>query len=337
MKEHSVTLAHGSGGQAMAGLIRELFLEIFDDPELARLEDQARLESPVGKLAMTTDASVIDPIFFPGGDIGKLAVCGTVNDLAVGGARPLYLSCAFILEEGLPLADLRRIASSMKAAADRAGIRIVTGDTKVVPRGAADKIFITTCGVGEIPPGVNLGAASIRPGDRILISGFIGDHGAAVLDARGEMALEHTIESDCRPLNHLVAHLLSACPNGVHALRDPTRGGVAAVLNEFAQACGHCLRLRETELPVREAVRGMCEILGLDPLYLANEGKLVAVVAPEIAETALAAMRDHPDGRDAAIVGDVTETPSGMVILHTIFGGERIVDLPMGEQLPRIC
>ncbi len=321
----------------MAALIREVFLEIFADPELWRLEDQARLAPPAGRLAMTTDAYVIDPIFFPGGDIGRLAVCGTVNDLVVGGARPLYLSCAFVLEEGLPLADLRRIAWSMKAAADEAGIRIVTGDTKVVPRGAADKIFITTCGVGEIPPGVDLGAAHIRPRDRILLSGCVGDHGAAVLDARGGLALEHAIESDCRPLHSLVANLLAACPHGVRALRDPTRGGVAAVLNEFAQACGCCLRICEEALPVRESVRGMCEILGLDPLYLANEGKLVAVVAPQVADQALAALRTHPDGRAAAVIGEVTEAPAGRVILHTAFGGERIVDLPMGEQLPRIC
>lgn len=321
----------------MHRLIRELFVAAFADPELSKLEDQARLAPSTGKLALTTDAYVIDPIFFPGGDIGRLAVCGTVNDLVVGGARPLYLSCAFILEEGLPLTALRRIAWSMKAAADEAGIRIVAGDTKVVPRGAADKIFITTCGVGEIPLGVELGAVQIRPGDRILVSGWLGDHGAAVLDARGGLALEHSIESDCRPLHSLVAHLLSACPRGVHALRDPSRGGVAAVLNEFAQACGYCLRICEEALPVRESVRGMCEILGLDPLYLANEGKLVAVVAREVSDQALAALRAHPDGRAAAIIGEVTEAPAGMVILHTAFGGERIVDLPMGEQLPRIC
>lgn len=337
MNEARITLAHGSGGLAMHRLIGELFLEAFADPELARLEDQARLPKLSGKLAFTTDAFVVDPIFFAGGDIGKLAVCGTVNDLAVGGAKPLYLSCAFILEEGLALADLRRIAYSMREAAAEAGVRIVTGDTKVVPKGAADKVFITTCGVGEIPEDRELGAARVRPGDKILVSGPIGEHGAAILAARGELGMDGPLASDCRPLNRLIEHLLAACPQGVCALRDPTRGGIAAVANEFAAVSGCCLRLFEAQIPVREEVRGLCELLGIDPWHLACEGQFLAVVAPEVAEEALAALRAHPDGQEAALVGVVEATPSKTVVLHTVFGGQRLLDLPEGEPLPRIC
>ncbi|MCX8049664.1 MAG: hydrogenase expression/formation protein HypE [Methylohalobius sp.] len=337
MTEANITLAHGSGGMAMHRLIRELFLEVFADAELSRLEDQARLPGMAGRLALTTDAFVVDPIFFPGGDIGRLAVCGTVNDLAVGGSNPLYLSCAFVLEEGLPLADLYRIVRSMKQAADEAGVRIVAGDTKVVPKGAADKVFITTCGVGEIPNGLELESTRIRPGDKILLSGPIGDHGAAVLAARGELGMDCPVASDCRPLNHLVAHLLTACPHGVRALRDPTRGGVAAVINEWAWACGGCLRVFEMHVPVREEVRGLCELLGIDPWHLACEGQFLAVVAPEVAESALAALRAHPDGREAALVGEVSALPARTAVLHTVLGGERLLDLPEGEPLPRIC
>lgn len=321
----------------MHRLISELFLEVFADPELALLEDQARLPKLSGRLAFTTDAFVVDPIFFAGGDIGKLAVCGTVNDLAVGGAKPLYLSCAFILEEGLALADLRRIACSMREAAAEAGIRIVTGDTKVVPKGAADKVFITTCGVGEIPEDRELGAAHIRPGDKILVSGPIGEHGAAILAARGELGMDCPVASDCRALNRLIAHLLTACPQGIRALRDPTRGGVAAVANEFALVSGCCLHLFEAQIPVREEVRGLCELLGIDPWHLACEGQFLAVVAPEVAEKALSALQAHPDGREAALVGGVEATPSKTVVLHTLFGGQRLLDLPEGEPLPRIC
>ncbi len=332
-----ITLAHGGGGLAMNRLIRELFLEILTDPALAQLEDQACLPPVAGKLALTTDAFVVDPIFFPGGDIGQLAVCGTVNDLAVGGARALYLSCAFILEEGLPLADLRRIVQSMQRAAELAGVRIVAGDTKVVPKGAADRVFITTCGVGELPEGIALGAAAIRPGDRLLLSGPIGDHGAAILAARSELGIHCPVVSDCRPLNHLVADLLAACPDGIRALRDPTRGGVAAVVNEWAWSCGFCLRLYEENLPVREEVRGLCELLGIEPWYLACEGQLMAAVAPEVAEKALAALKGHPQGQGAALVGEVSQAPTKTAILHTLFGSERLLDLPEGEPLPRIC
>jgi len=337
----TITLAHGAGGKAMHDLIDDLFAGEFDSAELAGREDQARLEIDAlrqtgARLAFTTDSYVVDPLFFPGGDIGALAVNGTVNDLAVGGAQPLYLSCGMILEEGLPLATLRQVVMSMKKAADRAGVAIVTGDTKVVPRGSADKLFINTAGVGVIPPGREPGAGRARPGDVILINGPIGDHGAAIVDARGELALENSIESDCQALNGLVEALFAACPD-VRCLRDATRGGLATVLNEFAAASSTAMRIDEQALPVREQVRGVCELLGLDPLYLANEGKLVAVVPPESADRALAALRSHPAGRDAAIIGEVRDAPAGTVVLATAFGGDRLVDMLVGEQLPRIC
>jgi hydrogenase expression/formation protein HypE len=337
----TITLAHGAGGRAMRDLIDELFVGGFDNAHLAGLEDQARLRMDAlaedgARLAFTTDSYVVDPLFFPGGDIGALAVNGTVNDLAVGGARPLYLSCGMIIEEGLPVATLRRVVASMKAAADAAGVAIVTGDTKVVHRGSADKLFINTAGVGVIPPGRDLAAHCPQPGDAILVNGFIGDHGAAIVDARGELALENTIESDCQSLNGLVEAMLDACPD-IRCLRDATRGGLATVLNEFATASGTAMRIEERTLPVREAVRGMCEILGLDPLYLANEGKLVAVVPDADADRVLRAMRAHPAGRESAVIGRVLEQPAGSVILATGFGGERLVDMLAGEQLPRIC
>ena len=333
----TITLAHGAGGRAMRDLIDDLFVGAFDNPALAALEDQARLEIPQGgRLAFTTDSYVVDPLFFPGGDIGKLAVAGTVNDLAVGGARPLYLSCAMILEEGLPVETLRRVVASMKAAADAAGVAIVTGDTKVVHRGSADKLFINTAGIGVIPPGVDLRADRARAGDAILVNGPLGDHGAAIVDARGELALENPIESDCQPLNGLVQAVLAACPD-LRCLRDATRGGLATVLNEFAAASQVGIRIDERALPIREAVRGMCEILGLDPLYLANEGKLVAVAPPDAADAALEAMRAHPAGRQAARIGTVVAEPPGQVVLATAFGGDRLLDMLVGEQLPRIC
>jgi hydrogenase expression/formation protein HypE len=341
VRGNTITLSHGSGGKAMRDLIDDVFLGAFDNPALAPLEDQARfalaeLARGGDRLAFTTDSYVIDPLFFPGGDIGELAVNGTVNDLAVSGARPLYLSCGMILEEGFPVGDLRRIATSMRRAADAAGVLIATGDTKVVHRGAADKLFVNTSGLGVIPAGVQVAAQRARPGDKVLVNGYIGDHGVAVLAARDDLALDVPIESDTQPLHGLVAALLEACP-GVHCLRDATRGGIATVLNEFAESAGVCVNLDEPTLPVREAVRGVSEILGLDPLYFANEGKLVAVVPGEQAETALAAMRAHPAGADAAIVGEITDSPEGSVIMHTVFGGERIVDMLVGEQLPRIC
>lgn len=335
-----VTLAHGGGGQAMRDLIERVFAARFGGGPNLR-EDSAlltldRLSGAQGRLAFTTDSYVVDPLFFPGGDIGMLAVNGTVNDLAVSGAVPLYLSCSVIIEEGLPLDTLRRIADSMQAAAERAEVCIVTGDTKVVHRGAADKLFVNTAGIGLTPAGVRISAARLRPEDRILINGCIGDHGAAILDARGELALDNPVATDCQPLGGLVRDMLAVCPE-IRAMRDATRGGVAAVLNEFARAANCCLRIEESALPARESVRGMCEILGLDPLYLANEGKLICVAPPAHAEALLRAMRAHPAGRDAALIGEVTARPEGMVLLRTGFGGERIVDMPVGEQLPRIC
>ncbi|MGA0562806.1 hydrogenase expression/formation protein HypE [Ancylobacter sp. VNQ12] len=336
----TVTLAHGGGGSAMRDLIEEVFIAAFAGSD-APLEDQARFDlaalAAVGdRLAFTTDSFVVDPLFFPGGDIGKLAVCGTINDIAVGGARPVALSCAIIVEEGLPVETLRRVAGSMAATARAAGVPIVTGDTKVVARGACDKLFITTTGIGVVRAGADIGIGRARPGDVVLVNGLLGDHGAAILDARGDLALESAIESDCAPLHGLVGALLDAAP-GTRSLRDATRGGVASVLNELAEASGVGVRLRELDLPVRPEVVGFCEILGLDPLYLANEGKLVAIVPPEQAEAALAALRAHPLGREAQAIGRVVETRPGRVVMETRFGGERIVDMLVGDQLPRIC
>lgn len=336
-----VNLSHGSGGKAMRDLIDDVFLGCFDNPALAPLEDQARFAlsdiTALGdRLAFTTDSYVVDPLVFPGGDIGKLAVCGTVNDLAVSGARPLYLSCGVIIEEGFPIDDLRRIAASMRAAADAAGVAIVTGDTKVVHKGAADKLFINTAGVGVIREGIDIAARLARPGDAVLVNGLLGDHGAAILNARGDLALDAPVESDCQSLNGLVDAILAACPD-IHCLRDATRGGLATVLNEFADAAGVSIEVDESCLPVREAVKGFCEILGLDPLYLANEGKLVLVLPGSQAQTALAAMRAHPAGREATVVGRVTDGQAGRVVMNTIFGGQRVVDMLVGDQLPRIC
>ncbi|MCX7595768.1 MAG: hydrogenase expression/formation protein HypE [Fischerella sp.] len=337
----NITLAHGSGGKAMRDLIDDIFVSNFDNPILSQLEDQAsfNLASLIeqgDRLAFTTDSYVVDPLFFPGGDIGELAVNGTINDLAVSGARPLYLTCSVILEEGLPIETLRRVATSMKSAADKAGIQIVTGDTKVVHRGAADKLFINTAGIGVIRAGVSISAYNIEAGDVVIINGELGNHGTAILIARGELALESNIESDCQPLHSLVETILDVCPE-VHAMRDATRGGLATVLNEFALNSDVAIRLDESSIPIREEVKGVCEILGLDPLYLANEGKLVVVVGREHAETVLSAMKSHPAGKDASIIGEVISSPAGVVLLKTIFGAERIVDMLVGDQLPRIC
>lgn len=337
----TITLAHGSGGKAMHDLVDDVFVSTFDNPMLSPLEDQARIaiaeiSRDGDRLAFTTDSYVVDPLFFPGGNIGELAVNGTVNDLVMSGAQPLYLSCSVIIEEGFSVSKLRRITNSMQAAANFAGVQIVTGDTKVVNRGAVDKLFINTSGVGIIPVGVNIAAERAQPGDKILVNGYIGDHGVAILAARDDLALEVPIESDCQSLHGLVAALLKACPD-VHCLRDATRGGIATVLNEFAQSADVCINLDEPSIPVREAVKGVSEILGLDPLYYANEGKMVAVVPGECADVALAAMRAHPAGSDAAIIGEISDKPQGSVIMHTGFGGERIVDMLVGEQLPRIC
>ncbi len=336
----AVTLAHGGGGSAMRDLIDEVFIDTFKGTAGAP-EDQARFDLAAlmaqgDRLAFTTDGFVVDPLFFPGGDIGKLAVCGTINDLAVGGARPVALSCAVIIEEGLALDTLRKVALSMAETARAAGVPIVTGDTKVVARGACDKLFITTSGIGVVRAGVEVGIGRARPGDVVLVNGQLGDHGAAILNARGDLALETDIESDCAPLHDLIDRLIAAAP-GVRMMRDATRGGVAAVLNELASASGVGIRLREADTPIRADVQGFCEILGLDPLYLANEGKIVAVVPPEEAAAALRALRDHPLGRGSAAIGLVTETRPGRVVMETLFGGERIVDMLVGDQLPRIC
>ncbi|MBD2773906.1 hydrogenase expression/formation protein HypE [Iningainema tapete] len=341
MQDTHITLAHGSGGKAMRDLIDNIFVNTFDNPILCHLEDQATfklasLTEKGDRLAFTTDSYVIDPLFFPGGDIGELAVNGTVNDLAVSGATPLYLSCSVIIEEGLAVETLHQVAKSMQVAAKKAGVQIVTGDTKVVERGAADKLFINTAGIGIIPAGIAISARNIQPGDAIIINGEIGNHGTAILIARGELALDTNIESDCQPLNNLVQTILKACPE-IHAMRDVTRGGLATVLNEFAQTSQTGIRLNEQSIPIREEVKGVCEILGLEPLYLANEGKLVVVVENKNAETVLSAMKSHPAGKNACIIGSVTSSPPGIVLLKTIFGTERILDMLVGEQLPRIC
>jgi hydrogenase expression/formation protein HypE len=341
LNDTRINMSHGSGGRAMRALIEDVFVAAFDKPLLDALEDQAQirladLARHGDRLAFTTDTYVVDPLFFPGGDIGTLAVAGTVNDLAMSGARPLFLSCSVVLEEGLDVDVLRRVVASMKRVADQAGVAIVTGDTKVVERGAADKLFVNTAGIGVVPHGVTVSASQARPGDVVIVNGVLGDHGTAILIARNQLALEADVASDCQPLDGLVATMLAACPT-IHCLRDATRGGVATVLNEFALASNVGIRIRETALPLREEVKGACEILGLDPLYLANEGKLVAVVAAADADRILAAMRAHPTGSGAVAIGKVTERPAGMVVLQTGFGGERIVDMLVGEQLPRIC
>ncbi|MBE9037315.1 hydrogenase expression/formation protein HypE [aff. Roholtiella sp. LEGE 12411] len=341
VQDTHINLAHGSGGKAMRDLIDDIFISSFDNPIISQLEDQASINltsliQQGDRLAFTTDSYVVDPLFFPGGDIGELAINGTVNDLVVSGAKPLYLTCSVILEEGLPIETLRRVARSMKLAAKKAGVQIVTGDTKVVHRGAADKLFINTAGIGVIPAGINISAHNLQPGDAVIVNGELGNHGAAILIARGELALETNIESDCQSLDDLVKTILNVCPK-VHAMRDATRGGLATVLNEFALSSDVGIRLYEEVVPVREEVKGVCEILGLDPLYLANEGKLVVIVPGENAQTVLSAMKSHPLGKDACIIGEVIPFPPGIVLLKTVFGTERIVDMLVGEQLPRIC
>ena len=340
MLQGSITLAHGSGGRAMHELVDQLIRQVFSNPWLDQGEDQARiplaeLNTLGNRLAFTTDSYVVTPLEFLGGNIGTLAINGTVNDLAVGGATPLYLSCGFIIEEGLALDTFKRILTAMRTAADAAGVAIVTGDTKVVQRGGADQLFINTAGVGVIADGFNPSASGAQVGDVVIVNGYLGDHGAAILNARGDLALEADIASDCAPLNRLVAAMFAACP-AIHCLRDATRGGLATVLNEFAERSQVNIVLDEAQLPIRPPVRGMCEILGLDPLYLANEGKLVALVPAAAADAVLTAMRRVPEGQDACMIGKVT-AGKGHVILQTSFGGERIVDMLPGEQLPRIC
>jgi hydrogenase expression/formation protein HypE len=331
----TIVLGHGSGGRLTAQLVHDLFLPAFDNEYLRKLDDQAVLDLGAARIAFTTDSFVVTPLFFPGGDIGKLAVHGTVNDLAMSGARPLALSAAFILEEGLPLEDLARVTASMAQAAQAAGVRIVTGDTKVVNKGSADKLFINTAGIGLVPDGVNISASNAQPGDQIILSGTIGDHGMAVFTRRENLELESTIASDTAPLDELVQAMLAA--GEIHALRDPTRGGLATSLHEIAGSAHVGVEIHATRIAVREDVRAACEILGMDPLYVANEGKLVAFVAAGAANAIVEAMRRRPDGREAAIIGQATATHPGMVLLKTEIGGSRILDLPFSEQLPRIC
>lgn len=338
LRDTHVTMAHGGGGRAMRDLIDEVFTSVFQPPgseDQARLMDTA-LQTPGARLAFTTDSFVVTPLEFPGGDIGKLAVCGTVNDLAVGGARPLWLSAAFIIEEGCEIALLRRIVASMAAEAALAGVRIVTGDTKVVERGNGDGVFITTAGVGVILPGLDIGARHIRPGDAVIVNGVLGDHGATILAARGDLALSVDLVSDCAGLGHLMQAALAAAPD-LHAARDCTRGGLASALNEMAAEAGVAIELDETRLPLRAEVAGVCELLGLDPLYLANEGRLVLFCPADQADAVIAAMRALPEGEGACIIGKALATPAGRVTLRTAFGGARLVDMLIGEQLPRIC
>ncbi|MFJ5249570.1 hydrogenase expression/formation protein HypE [Serratia liquefaciens] len=333
-----ITMAHGSGGAAMQQLLDDLFLPAFANPQLDQREDQARLDlaeltQQGDRLAFTTDSYVIDPIFFPGGDIGKLAICGTANDLAVSGALPRYLSCGFILEEGLPLPELQRVVASMATTAQQAGIRIATGDTKVVQRGAADKVFINTAGIGVIPSGLNWAAQNIRVGDAVIVSGTLGDHGATILNLREKLGMSLDVISDCAVLTPLIEPLRAI--DGVRAMRDATRGGVNAILHEFSRAAGVGIEVQESLLPIAPAVRGICELLGLDAINFANEGKLVVVAAPQAAQNVLSALRAHPLGADAALIGTVTE--GRQVRLQGAYGISRLLDLPHAEPLPRIC
>lgn len=335
--DEQITLAHGAGGKASAALVDAVFLESFRNPALESLGDGAVLSLPGGeRLAMSTDSFVVQPRSFPGGSIGELAVHGTANDLAVTGAVPQWISAAFVLEEGLAIAELKQIVGDMAAAAADAGVQIVTGDTKVVPKGAADGLFITTTGAGVIPAGRQLTPASVRVGDKVLLSGAIGDHGMAVMLARGDLAIEADICSDTASVSPAVEALLVAAPS-TRWLRDPTRGGLGTVCNELAQSCGLAVLLQEDRLPVHPMVRGACELLGIDPLYVANEGKFIAVVAPEEAEAGLAALRAHPLGAEAAEVGEIIAEPEETVVVQTGFGGSRIVDMLVGDPLPRIC
>jgi len=331
-----VELRHGAGGRDMAELIQGLFVDAFANPFLSGAEDAAVLELGAGRLAVSTDSFVVQPLFFPGGDIGTLAVNGTINDVAMAGAEPLALTLGLVLEEGFAMADLERVIASIAAAAAAAGVPVVTGDTKVVERGKGDGVFVNTTGIGRVRDGTRLGATTVEPGDAVLVSGYLGDHGVAVMGERQGFAIETGVVSDCAALHGLVATLLEAVPE-TRCLRDPTRGGLAAVLNEIAAASRVGMRLDETALPVRPAVRSACDLLGLDPLYVANEGKLVAFVPGPLAGRALAALHDHPLGTAAAVIGEIVADPDRFVELRTSFGGSRIVDWIAGEQLPRIC
>ncbi len=333
-----VTLSHGGGGRLMHELIEKMFVSKFSNPALDEMNDSAVIEPDPGsaRLAFTIDSFVVDPYFFPGGDIGKLAVCGTVNDLAVQGAKPLFLAASFILEEGFPGEDLERIVASMAETAEAAGVEIVTGDTKVVERGSCDKLFLTTAGIGTVRRKTELTGRSIEPGDKIILNGFIGDHGIAVLSSREGLKFSTGLVSDCAPLGRLVGDMLAESPK-IKWMRDPTRGGVAATLNEAVSGRDFGIKIEKKKIPVRREVRGACEMLGFDPLYIANEGKIAAIVSEDAAPAVLGAMRRNEDGADSVIIGEVVSEPAGMVILETEIGGSAILDMPRGELLPRIC
>lgn len=336
IREGTVEMSHGSGGRSMAQLIEELFFENFDNDLLRQANDQAAFDIAGGRMVMSTDGHVISPLFFPGGDIGSLSVHGTVNDVAMSGAKPLYLAAGFILEEGFPLLDLERIVASMARASAAAGVPVVTGDTKVVEKGKGDGVFITTTGVGVVPEGVHISGDRAQPGDRVLVSGTIGDHGVAIMSSRENLEFETTIESDSAALHTLIGEMVKAVPD-IHCLRDPTRGGMATTLNELALQSRVGINLHEMAIPLNPAVAAACELLGLDPLYVANEGKLVCICPADKAENLLSVMQAHPQGKQAAIIGEVVEDSYGFVKMETRFGGSRMVDWLAGEQLPRIC
>jgi len=337
MQHETIQMAHGAGGRLSQALMQRVFIPYLHNSFLDLLDDQAKLDLPLGRTAFTTDTYVVSPIFFPGGNIGELAVNGTVNDLAVGGARALYLSAGFVLEEGLPLVELETLVKSMAEAARRAGVMIVTGDTKVVGKGQCDRIFINTSGIGSIRDGVNLSCRNLKQGDSIILSGTVGDHGMAIMTSREGLSFQSRITSDCAALNGMIGAILDELPFEIHAMRDPTRGGVAATLNELAQSSSVGIEINESTIPVKPDVRGACELLGIDPLHVANEGKLVVVVTAGDAENVLDVMRSFDLGRDAVIIGSVVDDHPGMVVMRTVYGSRRIIDLPLGEQLPRIC
>ena len=336
LKNGLVEMSHGAGGRAGTQLIERLFMKYFDNELLLQANDNAAFDVETGRMVISTDGHVVTPLFFPGGDIGSLSVHGTVNDVSMAGARPLYLSAGFILEEGYPLAELERIVQSMAQAASKAGVPVVTGDTKVVEKGKGDGVFITTTGIGVVPDGVNISADRARVGDAILVSGTLGDHGVAILGSRGGLDFKTEIESDSAALHTLVADMIEACPH-IHCLRDPTRGGLAATLNELAGQSGVGMKIDEASIPLKQDVAAVCELLGLDPLYLANEGKLVCICPADSADELLSVMRKHPLGTDAAIIGEAIEDEHALVQMKTSFGGTRIVDWLAGDQLPRIC
>ncbi len=336
LQHETVQMAHGAGGRLSQTLMQRVFMPHLHNAFLDLLDDQAKLDLPAGRTAYTTDTYVVSPVFFPGGNIGELAVNGTVNDLAVGGAKPMYLSAGFVLEEGFSLVELEIIVRSMAEAARKAGVMIVTGDTKVVGKGQCDKIFINTSGIGSVMAGVNLSCRNLQVGDTLILSGTVGDHGMAIMTSREELSFQSKITSDCAALNSMIIAVLDAVP-AIHAMRDPTRGGVAATLNELAVSSAVGIEINELSIPVKPDVRGACELLGIDPLHVANEGKLVLSVASEYAEAVLDVLRSFEHGRDAVIIGEVVHEHPGMVVMRTAFGSRRIIDLPLGEQLPRIC